>query len=300
MTASSSALSSAVLQRAPPAAAPELLLLFCCCWLVWYFARRAASVDIEREPLCPENRSSAVCGGGVACSVVRYAFRSVTAVNRALLLLSSGYGGVSVFSVSVFVTASPVRFSMTRGKSHIHPRASANPINRLNTNSCESNAPKSTSRTSASFAHAMVVAGAVADVPCQAPGLPWSTITVRVRAPSTHDCATVNARCAPGSAQNVIGTLRTRALKNLKIASTWLRYKQASVKRTFLNLGLEKIYAGMRVLFGIVPAGPPILYDAAEPLARKPGQSWLQRSATRVVKRQHSVYASSVRKLQSA
>ena len=27
------------------------------------------------------------------------------------------------------------------------------------------------------------MAGAVADVPCQAPGLPWSTIAVRARAP---------------------------------------------------------------------------------------------------------------------
>ena len=73
---------------------------------------------------------------------------------------------------------------------------------------------------------------------------------------SIHDCASMNARCAPGSAQNVIGTLRTRALKNR--ASTWPRYKQASVKRTFLNIGLEKIYASTSVLFGIVPAGPPI------------------------------------------
>ena len=51
-----------------------------------------------------------MCGGSAACSVVRYAFRLVTAANRALLLLSMGGGRVSVFSVSVFVTASPVRF----------------------------------------------------------------------------------------------------------------------------------------------------------------------------------------------
>ena len=69
-------------------------------------------MDIERGSLCLENRSGAVCDGSAACSVVRYAFRLVTAANRALLLLSSGDGGVSVFSVSVsvFVTASPVRF----------------------------------------------------------------------------------------------------------------------------------------------------------------------------------------------
>jgi hypothetical protein len=34
-----------------------------------------------------------------------------------------------------------------------------------------------------SFAHETVVTGAVADVPCQAPGLPWSTIAVRVCPP---------------------------------------------------------------------------------------------------------------------
>ena len=66
---------------------------------------------------------------------------------------------------------------------HAHPRASANPISRPKINSWESSAPSSPSRTSASFAHATVVAGAVADVPCQAPGLPWSTIAVRVRVP---------------------------------------------------------------------------------------------------------------------
>ena len=84
----------------------------CCCWLVWYSARRAASVDIERGSLCPENRSSVVRGGSATCSVVRYAFRLVTAANRALLLLSSGGGGVSVFSLSlsVFVNVSPVIF----------------------------------------------------------------------------------------------------------------------------------------------------------------------------------------------
>ena len=38
----------------------------------------------------------------------------------------------------------------------------------------------SPARTSASLGHATVVAGSVADVPCEAPGLPWSAITVRV------------------------------------------------------------------------------------------------------------------------
>jgi hypothetical protein len=70
--------------------------------------------------------------------------------------------------------------------------------------------------------------------------------------------------------------------------------------RTVLNLGLEKIYAGTRFLFWIVPAGPPILYDAAESLACKPCQSRLQRSAAQVVEVQCSVDAASVQKLQSA
>ena len=93
---------------------------------------------------------------------------------------------------------------------------------------------------------------------------------------------------------------RNPGLKDHKIESTWSRYKQVSIKSTFLNLCLEKIYAGMRVLFGIVPAEPPILYDATEPLARKPCQSQLQRSATWVVEQQRSVDAVSVRKPQSA
>ena len=80
----------------------------------------------------------------------------------------------------------------------------------------------------------------------------------------------------------------------------WSRYKQVNMKRTFLNLGLEKIYACTSVLFGIVPAGPPILYDATEPLARKPCQSRLQRTAARVVEQQRSVDAASVRKFQGA
>ena len=47
---------------------------------------------------------------------------------------------------------------------------------------------------------------------------------------------------------------------------------------------------------------PPgsILYDAAEPLARKPCQSRLQRSDVRVVEQHCSVDAASVLKLQGA
>ena len=69
---------------------------------------------------------------------------------------------------------------------------------------------------------------------------------------SIHDCASVNARCEPGPAQNPLGTLRARALKNHKIESTWSQYKQVSIKSTFLALSLEKIYTCTRVLFGIV------------------------------------------------
>ncbi len=49
-------------------------------------------------------------GGSAACSVVRCAFRFVTAANRVFPLPSGsgGDGGVSVFSVSI--PAAPVRF----------------------------------------------------------------------------------------------------------------------------------------------------------------------------------------------
>ena len=46
------------------------------------------------------------------CSAVRCAFGLVTAANRTLLSLESG-SGVSVFVVSVFTSAMPVRFSTT-------------------------------------------------------------------------------------------------------------------------------------------------------------------------------------------
>ena len=47
------------------------------------------------------------------CSAVRCAFRLVTAANRTLLLSLESGSGFSVFAVSVFASAMPVRFSMT-------------------------------------------------------------------------------------------------------------------------------------------------------------------------------------------
>ncbi len=68
--------------------------------------------------------------------------------------------------------------------------------------------------------------------------------------------------------------------------------------RTVLNLSFEEIYARTRVLFGIVPTRPAILYNAPEPLARKPCKAWLEGSTARVVEDQRSVDAVWVRKLQ--
>ena len=166
-------------------------------------------------------------GGSAAWSVVRWSFRFFAAVNRAFPVLASGGGGCTS-EVSAFVSgASPAALSgTTRGsalgvipvvdggsvglgltkKIHAHPRASANPINRPNINSCESSAPMIPSRTSASLAQATVVAGAAADVPCQAPGLPWSTIAVRVCAPfdpRLRECErAIRAKIGSKSARN--------------------------------------------------------------------------------------------------
>ena len=63
------------------------------------------------------------------------------------------------------------------------PRASAKPINRANTNSRASRAPSTPSRASVTSVHATIVAGTGEEVPCQAPELPWSTITVRAQPP---------------------------------------------------------------------------------------------------------------------
>ena len=118
-------------------------------------------------PCAPRTGAAPCAVASAACSVVRYAFRLVTATNRALLFPVLGMRwGLCVFHfhfclhhclasrilfVRIFCNGEAVRFGrnpcgevnslMTEGvTSHIHPRASANPINRPpNTNySCES------------------------------------------------------------------------------------------------------------------------------------------------------------------
>jgi hypothetical protein len=159
----------------------------------------------------------------------------VTATNRALLLPSGGdEDGVSVFFrhrhclhfylagwVLIFLISATARLSALgvcrTGGVNTYPRASANPICRLNTNSCESNVPSNPSRTSASFAPRR---SWLAQSPtCRAKhrdscGRQSPCMCVRR---STHDCANVNARYEPGSAHKTLGTLRTWALNWKKI-----------------------------------------------------------------------------------
>lgn len=80
-TTSSSARSTAVLQCTRTAFISRARRLFVPrrFWFAWYSARRAASVDIDRESLCPENRSNAVGGSAVTC-----ASRFVTTESRRL------------------------------------------------------------------------------------------------------------------------------------------------------------------------------------------------------------------------
>ena len=73
--------------------------------------------------------------------------------------------------------------------------------------------------TSAPFVRVAVLAGSFADVPCQAPELPWSMIARRRACVSPcmshsilhsiHSCASVNARCASGLAHHMLESTRT-------------------------------------------------------------------------------------------
>ncbi|KAH9037486.1 hypothetical protein EDB85DRAFT_1888398 [Lactarius pseudohatsudake] len=209
--------------------------------------RRAESVDNERISLCPEKRSSVVRGGSAAWNAVECAFR--------VLPLPSG-GGPSVFPI--LVSAARVRFCASElpapgrlsgpalgvisvtSQSYRRHRTSAgdlreelcaphgtNSPHQRHENRGSLELPSHRERTSASFAQATVVAGAVTDVPCQAPGLPWSTIAV----PHT------------------------------------------TVVR-FVAEGRKRCMHETRILFGIVPAGPAILYNASVPVAREIVDDW--------------------------
>jgi hypothetical protein len=67
--------------------------------------------------------------------------------------------------------------------------------------------------------------------------------------------------------------------------------------RTVLNLGLEKIYTGMHVLLGIVPATRSRMTRPSKLLC-KPWQPRLQRPVAQVVQQRCSVDAACMRKLQ--
>ena len=90
----------------------------------------------------------------------------------------------------------------------------------------------------------------------------------------THDCASAHTRYTPESAHNPPRTHRTRPGPKPAKSSILSWDEQEKGEHTVLNLGFEFIYACRRVLFGIVPARPSILYNTAEPLARKPCQSF--------------------------
>jgi hypothetical protein len=205
---------------------------------------------------------SAVRAGSAAWSAVR----SVTPSNRALSLLPGGGSGTS--ELSVFVSALPLRIffyllsadeavqlgcvpydgsiNHRRGRvsgkvrvrvkrAHLRPRATASSINRPNINSWESNTPGSPSRTSASFAHATVTTGVVADVPYQAPNHRGCRGR---RSPCVRACAIgpaierVYMQSAPGSVQNP-PELSVPGPKNRQLG----RSRASEERRTVLNLG---------------------------------------------------------------
>ena len=92
----------------------------------------------------------------------------------------------------------------------------------------------------------MIVAGAVADVPWQAPGLQWLTIGVRVRAlfdPRLRECErAMGGRIGSKSARNS----PYPGPKNRKIASTSPRYKQVTAVLNVPYLILD-LRSSMRV-----------------------------------------------------
>ena len=126
-------------------------------------------MDIERGSLCPDNRSGAVRGGSAACSVTRWSFRFVT---TGCCYLAAGPPSFLASSLPSLRRRGSAGGLQRGHDSRTHPRASANPLSRCRGSPA---LPSSPSRTSASFAHATVV-------PSQAPELPWSMISVRVRA----------------------------------------------------------------------------------------------------------------------
>ena len=130
---------------------------------------------------------------GESAAVSRFAF----SVGTALLPDVSGFSGPVPLSAATFgltpekgneEQGKPSQLQQRReNKPHVQPSASANAINHANTNSCESRAPSAPSSTSASVVHGTVVVGAAAEVPCHAPGLPWSTIAVHAPVPAPRE-----------------------------------------------------------------------------------------------------------------
>ena len=90
-----------------PRAAPVVLSLIL---LAWYSQQCSASADIERGSPFPEKQSNAVHVRNAACSAVRCVFKFVAAANAVLSLLSGTGGNRSVSALSVFVSATLVRF----------------------------------------------------------------------------------------------------------------------------------------------------------------------------------------------
>jgi hypothetical protein len=103
----------------------------------------------------------------------------------------------------------------------------------------------------------------VADAPCQAPGLSWSTIAVRVRAQFGPLCVSVTARCASGdsTAHSPLGTTRAWALSRQSV--------NLFVRRTSKEGTLEQIYACPWMLFGVVHTRAGNLYNAQQDRRRR-------------------------------
>ena len=164
---------------------------------------------------------------------------------------------------------------------HVHPRASAKPISRANTNFCVSEAPSIPSRTSVPVVHRTVVAGAEA--------------RYHARHQDCHGQRSRRVRCSH-SDRNIICVrcAQDRFIMDLKLAIPWgpdvtgssistFLCSQGRQAHHFLNRRYQQIYVRRRILFRVMPARSAILGGAAKPLACQPCQPRLEWSPAWVV-----------------
>ena len=123
-------------------------------------------------------------------------------------------------------------------------------------------------------AHATVVEGGVAGVPCQGTGVAMVDDHRASVRQSMRACVSVNAVPIRGRYVLLQEDLvpRVKRAKSRQLSCS----KTDKEGRTALDAHLEQIYARTCTLSGVVHVRLLILFNATEPLAHKPYQSWPQ------------------------